>query len=825
MASRETDTQKLNSTFKLLGERGIEGEIWKKHTEHCLVYLLRQLSEFFSEKFDNCMVFQAYGSAVEDLKSIAPDDVGDVDIVICPKSNELMIDDEMIEYSTNPMHVRIKAVDHQILSSCLVEDTEYVATSALKNFHSTIFGRAAPHLVKALIQTMQNMPRIPGFNVLKWQNKDASPALQIEYTQSFGPISGKIEKLNNPHSLPNFDAAEWEWLAHIISRSRGMEYSEDHANLIREYIEFSNEVQMSFSERGLLSKPEAFPLLMQELVFSDRARNFKERCRDIETRMQNKSGSRNDGVTEMKYSQTENYNENESGSSEEKGTSQSQGDDQPSVTTETADDTPEPECTSLQKPVASTSGEHSHSSGSGMAKQSTEVKTDQEYKRRQTESEDEDTNGEIQSKIKEKLGFQRETAPKANPPDKGEDLETVLSQTDHFFQQLFPEAATNSISTEKSSTVGGFDLVPAFKCSGWPKTATEWIGRERKWPSPDVVTKVVKEGFHLVVKPPKDGGNQECDFRISFSNAEYLLSQQVNDIQRDCYRCLKTFYRGYLKASDGPKGLVTFHLKNILLQTIEETDAEMWNESNRAKCMMLLLGKLLQALIDRDLRHYFVRSYNLFSGDYIEDPEVLDTLAEKVVEIIEDPIKVAKDIQETENWVQKEYDAEQEHRKEQSTSHESYADERKASSLSSAPATKGATRALQASKGYRFHDLRKIYLATGQELIDKAFKEDALLEISEVERRIVDDLREMIEKHKMTAEDFSKIFERYWDLAYLKVSHIFGKKILFHNTTEQNVMKSRPNTDSRNAFNIKNFVSHSLVYTITRAKNCLFKVI
>lgn len=58
------------------------------------------------------MVFQVYGSVVEDLKSIVFDDVGDVDIVICFKLNKLMIDDEMIEYLMNLMYVRIKVVNY-----------------------------------------------------------------------------------------------------------------------------------------------------------------------------------------------------------------------------------------------------------------------------------------------------------------------------------------------------------------------------------------------------------------------------------------------------------------------------------------------------------------------------------------------------------------------------------------------------------------------------------------------------------------------------------------------------------------------------------------
>ncbi|KAL9960430.1 hypothetical protein ACROYT_G033885 [Oculina patagonica] len=151
-----------------------------------------------------------------------------------------------------------------------------------------------------------------------------------------------------------------------------------------------------------------------------------------------------------------------------------------------------------------------------------------------------------------------------------------------------------------------------------------------------------EEGFHLVVKPPKNNSKPECDFRISFSHAEYLLSQEMNDIQRECYRCLKRYHRAYL--STQPKSLVSFHLKNIFLQTIEETGAGVWTESNRAECMMKLLGNLLKALIKKNLRQFFVRSYNLFDDDYIENPEILESLAGKAEEIMGNPVRFAKQL-------------------------------------------------------------------------------------------------------------------------------------------------------------------------------------
>lgn len=183
--------------------------------------------------------------------------------------------------------------------------------------------------------------------------------------------------------------------------------------------------------------------------------------------------------------------------------------------------------------------------------------------------------------------------------------------------------------------VGGIDFVPAFKARGWPNVAKEWIKRERKWPSPEVVRKVLQEGYHFVVKPPKNNGNPECDFRISFSHAEYLLSQEMNDIQRECYRCLKKCHRTHF--STQPISLVTFHLKTILMRTIEETDPQMWTENNRAECMMKLLLNLLEALRKKHLSHFFVQSYNLFSPDCVENAELLETLVDKVEQIVERP--------------------------------------------------------------------------------------------------------------------------------------------------------------------------------------------
>ena len=796
MASREKDekTRELNLIFKLMGERGKEGELWKDYIEHCPGYLLKKVNEYLSQQFDNCMVLQLYGSAAEDLKSLAPNDVGDLDIVICPKSDDLMIHDEMIEYSAeNPMHVKIKGVDHPVLRSCLLQGTEYVATSALKNFHSEIYGTSSPHLVDITTRILDIASREEmGKVVSQWQNNEACPALQVNYTHSDGPLSEVLETQKRSQTLTNFDTVEWEWLANAFCKLTGGDYSREHAEVLNEYLDFAREVQSSYFEKDLLCKPQTFPLLLQELVFSERAKQLAERVRNIEERRKNES-RKNEGCF---LETSENCQENESEGSKE---NESQGTlpfkDESLVTPpnfggfqRSGGDLRSPP--SRTSPVGVTLQDPACSSGDRMSKQPPEVKNGASDNSGHSKTEYEDPERESQSASDKRqqppIGILPSLRLNKNPRNH-DDFKSLSSTTDLIFEHIFKTATEKAKGTPElndNRMLGGFDLVPAFRSPGWPKVALEWIKRERKWPSPDIVHKVVQDGFHLVVKPPKKGGNPECDFRISFSHAEYLLSQELNEVQRDCYRCLKKYHRAYL--SKDPKGLVTFHLKNLFLQTIEETGAEMWIESNRAECVMKLLGNLLEALVTRDLRHFFVRSYNLFSVDYIENTEILGSLAEKAAHIIENPIQFAKLIEDEEaaKKAEKEKCAPNSNLAANTASGKSHGRMEVVSSKgsdevqtklepSAVPTEKGTCtqEGSSSNTSHRYHDLKDIYLAICQELVDMAFNDDNTHQIRDpLETSLVKDLREITEKHNIQAAEFLRTFEVAWDVTYLKVS-------------------------------------------------------
>ena len=463
--------------------------------------------------------FQLYGSCVEDLHVVAfQPDLPDFDVMIFPTADELMIDEELIEYyPSHPLHVRIRGTGHPVLQSCLVENTEYVPTSALKNLHPAIFGESgytinnAGDVAAAFVGSLDSSPGASAKNSLN------SPAVKMTI------------------NLPDTETFEGTFL---------------------------NEFESVF---------------------------------------------------------------------------------------------------------------HKH-----------------------------DKRGEEESIA---------------------DCACLSSEADEKPMKMNSECFNYRLLREGKLL---FDIIPAFRCLTWPMVAQEWRKRQRKWPSPKVIDTVIREGFHLVVKAPKNGGNPEYDFRISFSHAEYLLSQEINEIQRECYRSLKTYHRVYL--STEPKGLISFHLKNIFLRTIEETGGEIWIESRRAECMWKLFANLLKALRERHLPHYFVPSYNLFGIDYIEDPAILKSLTERVEQIMENPVKFAEELILVERS-----SPIQEQKQMNSTSKQLQSELMLLSSL----------------KKKNTEQLKKltVYIGTIKDLFEAANNADCIFEnLDTMERTLVEDLRELQEK-------------------------------------------------------------------------------
>ena len=756
-AGYDEKTQELSLQFKSLGEQN-DAENWREHGQMILFYVLKQYLKDQEKDTENDTLLRPYGSAAEDLKCIEPDDVGDVDIVIYPDSDNLMIHEELIEYlPENPMHVRIKGADHPVLKSCLVEDKEYVATSALKKFHPAIYGRAAPYIVDITTRAHQQIMLTPELSSLLQstsylKDKEASPAITVNFTRS-------LNKQPSDAS-PHVHTEEWEWLVHVFCNLTGTVYTKEHAKVIDDITQFMNEVGMYLDNKRLNTVSEMLPAII-EFYQSDRAKTLQARFQsisknqphDYETRRKKNMESQKIGEKQHVLSGEQPRKENNANLFQRKCSSC----ELPCVKTEHCEE-------------AQTNAGESHSDGNRSGNGDCDAMDERSEKKR---SEDFVEN-HISSEKEQLLTMQKYQSPSQGEAEARE--KRILNLVfDHLFGSITElgehsiKEAANVTDFEKCSDhqEGGFDFVPAFKAPGWPMVAQEWIRRERKWPSQKVIDQILQEGFHLVVKAPKNGGNLECDFRISFANAEFLLSRELNEVQRECYRCLKKFHRAYL--STKPKSLVSFHLKNLFLKTVEETGAEMWTQSKRVECMMKLFRNLLEALRKRDLRHFFVRSYNLFSIDYIADPNILEPLVGICEKIIENPMQFVRKLTQRQNSEQT--------KKEQNCM--SALTTQGQSDVHQEVSCKGIEKEFKEATNqdrisidsFRYHDLREIFLSTSKEMTDLAFKDPRciLQSLHSLEKSIIEDLREIEKYHIIQVADFPKMFDIYWDTAYFKI--------------------------------------------------------
>lgn len=761
-SGEDAETQELNLILKSLGERSnVDGMMWKASMEQSFSYL-SLFQKVFEKEFD--FTFRLYGSSAEDLKSsMAADDVGDYDIMVIPSSEDLLIDDEMIEYlPQHPLHVRVKGRDHTFLQSCLVEDTPYVTTSAIKEFHPLIYGRGASALMKIFPRISQAVSRNSdwGTTMGEWENKEAGPALQVNFDQSYSTLEF-AERICNKQSFPNFDFAELECLVFYMYQMCDLEYTKEYAELSEKVVKCLNDCKMSWQDDDSQEATQAMLGMFIEMA-------------EMGSLLYSQS------VECLAEERKKDYHRSETGSEKEKVSQETLPSDDGSFLTpenahgKIAEDlkatfsqllsvnyhggsflSPENahrikkivkdfKPTFSQLPVGGLSEQsHEQSSQYSMSKEVSETDLNKNNEQRKNE-------GPNDSESEADKSEEQPLAEKGEP--------SCPDYTPHFIlEHLFGTVSEVQKETDAKETVptimGGVDMVPSLRCPGWPQVGWDWVERDRKWPSPDVVEKVVQEGFHLVVKPPKNGGNPECNFRISFSHAEFLLSQEMNEVQRECYCCLKKFYRTYL--SKDPEGLVSFHLKTLLLWTIEETGTEVWTEGNRAKCFMKLCRNLLQALTKKELPHFFVRSYNLLGADYVDDPKILETLARKVKKMVEDPMLSIKkmmlkvlELEKEKNTVSTKPTITIKAASEQGNAVEREETPHNDSQVALTPVKEGASCSVASLRlSYRFHDLKEIYLVIIQDLISLAFTgDDQTIEALEpLERALVGDFREMFE--------------------------------------------------------------------------------
>ena len=230
-------------------------------------------------------------------------------------------------------------------------------------------------------------------------------------------------------------------------------------------------------------------------------------------------------------------------------------------------------------------------------------------------------------------------------PSIEQDIQTLIGQT-IFNRVLVGEnskkgdqlLAMDDRNTEEKDKMfqrtGGMDIVPAYKCNGWPLISSEWLYRTKKWPSKEIVAKIEKDGVQLVAKNPQvvDQDEAKYMFRLSFSHAEKLLCHAMNCTQIHCYRVLKALHHEYFKPIT--ERFTSYHIKTILFLACEEIEQELWEENQFGDYIILLLWRLQDALEKKTLQHYFIKDCNLLI-DFTE--KEINDVREKVASILDDP--------------------------------------------------------------------------------------------------------------------------------------------------------------------------------------------
>ena len=175
------------------------------------------------------------------------------------------------------------------------------------------------------------------------------------------------------------------------------------------------------------------------------------------------------------------------------------------------------------------------------------------------------------------------------------------------------------------------DLTLSLKCLEWPEIC-DWGERENtQWPKFHEIEQLKRHGCHFV---PKSQLMDTHTWRISFSKVEVKLSALFPTAARICFVSLKIIGRDYLFVVC--EKLRSYHLKSILLYTLENNDPVIWNEENIEFCFKLLLGNLEKSFKSKSCPSFWVSCFDLYDEGHFEDTD-FENLLKKLNEVQNNP--------------------------------------------------------------------------------------------------------------------------------------------------------------------------------------------
>ena len=190
------------------------------------------------------------------------------------------------------------------------------------------------------------------------------------------------------------------------------------------------------------------------------------------------------------------------------------------------------------------------------------------------------------------------------------------------------EFAESLVNVMLYKMMASSEIILCIRCDGWPRCALEWLSRDRLWPNKNLVEKICQEGFHIVPKSSPEG-----NFRLSFSNAETTLIENLTPLQHQVIRAFKAVIKYHQSnwSSDIKDIICTYHLKTIAFWHVEKTTQDSWTEDNFDSHLLSLIEEFAEALSKRNLPMYFLPKYNLLEN--AQNVEEMKKIPNKVAEL------------------------------------------------------------------------------------------------------------------------------------------------------------------------------------------------
>ena len=161
-------------------------------------------------------------------------------------------------------------------------------------------------------------------------------------------------------------------------------------------------------------------------------------------------------------------------------------------------------------------------------------------------------------------------------------------------------SATRVMNEDESRKI---DFTESMRCINWPSQIQQWVQRERKnnWPDEDTINRVVNTGCDVIITPSQYAYSnvsliletnvmRYSRILISFSKAEKILINSYTRKQQTVYYIMRRLANAELYSQFTP--LNNYHIKTLMLWSVEEKPVEWWEENSELVICCELLKDL-----------------------------------------------------------------------------------------------------------------------------------------------------------------------------------------------------------------------------------------